>query len=58
MNKGKQGLSLEDDKLPDQVEPKSVIVPPTQPLPKRESEIRANISTNPQSKKSDSNPTL
>jgi hypothetical protein len=39
----------------DSVSPKAV-VPSTQPVPKREDEVRAN--TAPNSKKSDSNPTL
>ena len=57
MDKDKQGMSLEDDKLPNQVAPKSAIVPPTQPLPKKEDEIRANTAKNIGSTK-DSDPTL
>ncbi len=38
------------------IKPKSAVTPPIQPLPKKEDDIRADIA--PNSKKSDSNPTL
>ena len=57
LNKDNQGMSLEDDKSPNQVAPKSAMVPPTQPLPKKEDEIRANTAKNIGSTQ-DSDPTL
>ena len=38
------------------IKPKSAVTPPINPLPKKEDDIRAEFA--PNSKKSDSNPTL